>query len=171
MPYEGKGHCKMKNTLRFLSLLMALLTLIACFAACGGTDETETESGIETGAPSGETEGDGKIYDEYGREYVDDTVPKDLSFANDENNTITFFCRDDNRYWKMEVDVDELTEDTVSDAIYYRNITVEERLGITIAAIYQPGGYDGATLKHANWLQTLRNSVLNQTHDYEVAAV
>jgi len=171
MPHEGKGFFEMKNTLRFFALLMALVTLIACFAACGGTDETETETQVETEAPTGETEGDGKIYDEYGREYIEDSIPKDLSFAGAENNTITFFCRDDNAYWKMEMDVDELIDDTVSDAIYYRNVTVEERLGVTITAVFQAGGYSDANLTHEKFLQTLRNSVLNQAHDYDSAAV
>lgn len=156
----------MKNFIRLLCALLALLMLFTCLVACGGTKETETETESEQ-TSTVETETDNTRYDDWGRVYIEDTVPTDLSFKDAADNTVTFLCRDNSTYWKLEMDVDELIDETVNDAIYYRNVAVEERLGVVIDAIYQAGDYNDMP----TWNQTVRNSVLNRTHDFDSAAI
>lgn len=147
---------------KLICALLALLTVLGCLISCGGgQDATETEQTTETAAT--ETEEETKRLDEYGREYIEDDIPEDLTFKGAADNTVTFFAREAGVY-ALEMDCDELKEDTLNDAIYYRNVTVEERLGVTITQILQP--WDSTT-----WNQTLRNAVLNRTGDYDAAAI
>ena len=143
----------MKNFAKIATLILALLMVISCFVACGGNTDETTEK------PSSN-----KNVDEYGRDYVADSIPADLRF---DGETVTFFTRSDNEYWKIEMDTEATTNDTVNDAIFYRNATVEDRLGITIDQIQQPGTYG----VHTQWLQALRNTVLTKSGDYDCAAV
>ena len=86
----------MKDSVKLLSLFLALLTLVVCFAACGGTTETETDpEGNET-----ESETVTETESEDPRLAVKDDVPTDLDFANDPNNTVTFLGRSGNDFWE-----------------------------------------------------------------------
>ena len=140
---------------RVISLLLALILLLS-LAACGG-------SGEDTTAPKTDLNNDSNL-DQYGREYIDDSVPKDLRF---DGKDVTFFTRNDGVYWDIEMDTDSTINDTVNDAIFYRNDTVEKRLDIEINQISQAGTFG----PHTQWLQTLRNSVLTKTGDYDCAAI
>ena len=115
------------KTLRILSLFLALLMLLSVLAACGG-QPAETTKGAETTA---------KVQDEDPRQQVKDTVPTDLNYKGE---TVTFFVRDDTDMYKYEIACDELVNDTVFDAIHYRNIDVETRLGLEIKTIGQKKG-------------------------------
>ena len=137
---------------KLMCLALALIMTVACFAACGGNgDDTTlpTASGVK---------------DETGRNAVKDTVPTNLNFNGE---TVTFFVRDDNEMWKNEIDVEKTTNDTLFDAIYYRNATVEQRLGVTIEQIGQAGTFSVSD----SWNSTLRNCVLTKSGDYEAAAI
>ena len=101
------------------------------------------------------------------RQSVKVDLPADLNFASAADNTLTFFIRDDNDLWKFEMDVDELTDDTLWDAIYERNATVEQLLGVTITTIGQPGGFS----VRDSWNATLRNAVNTTTGDFDSAAI
>ena len=144
----------MKHFARLLGLIFALLMLVAAFAACGGAPEA-TEGIPETDPPAQETEGDDEIRD---------TVPADLRF---DGETVTFFVRNDSDLWKYEMDVDTIMNDTLYDAIYYRNKTVEERLGVTITTIAQAGSYSNRTA----WNDTLRTAVNTKLSDFDGAAI
>ena len=139
----------MRTSLKILCLVLSLLMLVACFAACGDSEETTLPkaSGTE---------------DESGRNAIKDTVPTDLNFNGD---TVTFFTRDDSDEYKHEMDVDKTTNDTLYDAIYYRNTMVEDRLGVTITQISQTFDFAG------QWNSTLRNAVLTKSGDFDAAAI
>ena len=148
----------MKAFTKSLSLVLALLMLVMCFASCGGGTETETEAG-----GSKETQAPVITETEDPRQAVKDDIPKDLTFADTANNTVTFFIRDDTPMWNNEIDVDEITDDSLWDAIYKRNQTVENRLGVTITTIGQPGTWG----PHTQWFQTLRNAVSTKSGDFD----
>ncbi len=137
---------------KLLCLVLALLMTVACFVACGGDGEDTT---LPTA--SGEQ-------DDTGRNSIKDTVPTDLKFSGE---TVTFFVRDDQEMWKNEIDVEKTTNNTLYDAIYYRNATVEQRLGIDIEQIGQAGSYNVSDA----WNSTLRNCVLTKSGDYDAAAI
>jgi hypothetical protein len=143
----------MKKFTKLTCLLIALLMVVACFASCGGSGEDTT---LPTA--SGITDND------TGRNAVKDTVPTDLKFNGEK---MTFFVRDDNDLWKNEIDVEKTTNNTLFDAIYYRNAAVEQRLGIDIEQIGQSGNFSASDA----WNSTLRNSVLTKSGDYEAAAI
>ena len=149
----------MKSLMKLLALVLACLMLVTTFVACGGSTETETQkNGAETGAPETDS---GKETD---ATVVEDDVPKDLRFNGE---TVTFFTRNDHDLWKYEMDVDTIMNDTLFDAIYYRNKTVEERLGVTIDTLEMAGTY----AKRAEWNDALRTAVNTQTGDYDAAAI
>ena len=155
----------MKHVTKLLALAMAFLLLVSSFAACNTTsNETEQKNGTATETEATQTEN--QNVDAYGREIIEDSVPTDLNYSTATNNTVTFFTRDSGEL-AIEMDADELIEDTLNDAIYRRNITVEERLGVTITQISQPGMWGD----HTTWLQTLRNAVNTKSGDFDAAAV
>lgn len=153
----------MKESAKFMCLVLALVmlaTLVSCGSANNQTHLKDSESQNEAG---GDIIKDDEHQD-LGRDSVKDTVPQDLRF---EGETVTFFVRDDNDLWKYEIDVENITDDTLLDAIYYRNTTVEDRLGITIKQIGQAGTYSVAD----SWNATLRNAVFTKSGDYDTAAI
>ena len=141
------------KTLRILSLFLALLMMLSVLAACGDQPAETTKSPETTGA----------AVEDDPRQQVKDTVPTDLNYKDE---TVTFFVRDDFDSYKYELACEELVNDTVYDAVHYRNIDVETRLGLEIKTI----GQNGAWGKHNEWNNTLSTSVLTNTGDYDGCA-
>ena len=115
----------MKKTIRIIALIMAILTLSGMFAACAetGTSETTTEADVaQTQAPVVETTAEETLY-----------APDDLAETYDFNETITIFMWSD--YTMMEFYAEE-TGDVIDDAIFNRNVAVEDRLGIEFEYVY-----------------------------------
>ncbi|MBR4292931.1 MAG: hypothetical protein IKT54_04900, partial [Clostridia bacterium] len=123
-----------KNALRAIALMMAVLTLIPAMIACA--DQTDTGTPADTtAAVQGGDAGDSVAtvapettnpYDANG--YLKDTLSPDLNFGGYKFNTLGWNTSLPDFYVEMD------TGDTVVDTIYYRNLAVEERLGITISA-------------------------------------
>ena len=142
----------MKKLTSLLCVVIAMLMVLACFASCGNGDETTLPKA------------NGSDNDEGGRNAVKDTVPTDLDFKGE---TMTFFVRDDNDLVNNEMDVEKTTNNTLFDAVYYRNTTVEDRLGIEIKQVAQACPYTNVE----PWNSTLRNAVLTKSGDYDSAAI
>ncbi len=148
--YERKKNMK---TARILSLFLALLMLLSVFTACGNTpDETTSNNGKETISP-----------DDNDRNQEKDTVPTDLKY---DGETVTFLVRNERDLTKYELSCEQLVNNPVYDAIHYRNIDVENRLGVKVKSIGQPGGFLDCTA----WNNTLSVSVLTNTGDFDGAA-
>jgi len=148
----------MKLFISILTLMLALSIFATSAVSCGSVEtDTETEGSKVTEVVT---------ESEDPRQAVKDDVPAGLNFSNVANNTVTFFVRDDSTLWKNELDVDEITDDTLYDAIYRRNDTVEQRLGVIITTIGQAGNY----ANHVAWNETLRNAVNTKTGDFDGTA-
>lgn len=114
----------------FILLLAACLTS-SSLVACSNTSEEETtldttpsqEETIET-----ETE-------------ITDDLPEGLRFSGE---SYTILSRDENN-WIHEMCTDELTGETVNDAVYNREIATEDRLNVAIDAHKTPGMGDNTT--------------------------
>ncbi len=156
----------MKGFTKILALVLVCLMTVSALVACGGTADTETQSGgQETMAPAETQNPDGGRYDAaFDRSSVSDDIPADLKFTGE---TVTFFTRNDDELWKYEMDVDTIMNDTLYDALYYRNKTVEERLGVTISTIAQAGNYSN----RLTWNDTLRTAVNTKSGDFDAAAI
>ncbi len=141
------------KTVKAFSFLLTLLMLISAFVACGNTP-AET-----TGKPGGSSVD--KPDDD--QQEIEDTVPTDLNYAGE---TVTFLTRDNKEKYKYELACDELLNDTLYDAIHYRNIDVETRLGLKFRTL----GRDGSYSNFAQWNEALSISVLTNTGDYDGAA-
>lgn len=143
---------------QLLALLLALLTLMSVLVSCGGDADTDVQTGDkETGnaVESGNDETE-----------VMHNLPADLNFASNSNPIITFFVRTGGLY-EQEMYVEEVTEDTLPDAIYWRNQTVQNQLGVEIQQIAQLCGWSN----YSDWNSTLRNAIQTETHDFDMAAI
>ena len=109
-----------------------------------------------------ETDSDGE--DLYEVTVPEDTVPDSLNFSGE---NITFLVRGDNDLWKNEMDTVSVGQHSLFDAVYYRNMTVENELGVGIVQISAPGDYSN----HKNWNSMLRNAVLTKSGDFDAAAI
>ncbi len=142
---------------KILAALLALLTVLS-LVACGGNPAETSKTPDTTTPPIGSDD-----------DTVKDDVPADLNFKNDPDNTITFFVRSNTELFLHEICSDELTKDTLYDAIHYRNMDVESRLGVEIKQIEQLGSEIGTDWQ--TWNETLATSVLTNTQDYDAAAI
>ena len=98
----------MKNLKRILSLMLVLMMVLPMLVACG--DHKGNSSG----------EGGGTITE------TDTVVPDDVKFSGE---TFTILCREDNAWgnWLHEIAADEDAPELVNEAVYKRNLEVEER--------------------------------------------
>ncbi|MBQ9079868.1 MAG: carbohydrate ABC transporter substrate-binding protein [Clostridia bacterium] len=134
-----------KNTsLRLVCLFIAVLMTFCVFAACAKNNDDTPGSDTTTAAQGGNADnpsdtsgnsGDGTVVDSNLDEngFIKDNVPDDLNY----NQTITLLYWSDREHEEFEVA--EQTGDNVGDAIFLRNLTIEDRLGITMEFISTPG--------------------------------
>ena len=135
---------------KILSLFLALLMLLSVFAACGNKPAETTPDNSKVTDPT----------DNNGRDEIKDTVPTDLKYNNE---TVTFLVRDGSNMNMYELACEELLNDPLYDAIHYRNIDVEQRLGVKIQSDTRPGGFEN----YQAWNEAFSVSVLNNTGDYD----
>ncbi len=125
----------MKNFKKVLCLLLVALMLAAALVACkrdkGNTDSsesvTETETEIQT--------------TKWGDVVIDNEIPEELDYN---GKTVNILVRSGEQYrreWFTEKPVDSLQQE-----IYYRNLEVEDELGVTLNFILQAEGPNCETI-------------------------
>ena len=133
------------NTKRILALLLVCLMTLPCLAACNfGKTETNTGGGQLT--------------------ETDTIVPEDLKFTGE---TFTVLCREDNAWgqWLHEIAADEDATELVNEAVYKRNLEVEERFELAEFKAYAiPGQY----AVHDDFINTFKNSILANSGSYDL---
>ena len=148
----------MNAILKTVSLILVAVLMVAVLAACGGNP---ADKGGKDTTPSDTKPSNG-------RDTIEDTVPTDLNYADRSDNTITFFARNNMDIFKYELCCEELMNDTLYDAIHYRNIDVENRLGVKIKQILQAGAYGP---DENAWFEVLSTAVNTNSSDYDGAAI
>ena len=146
---------QMKLIARLLALLMACLMLATVVVAC---DQSSTQNGGTTGGGNSGLKDDN--YDVNGR--LKDDLPDTLNYQGEEV-TILHWSNPEN----PEFEQAEITGDNVRDAIYDRNMTVEDRLNVDLVFVGIPGhGGDRATfIKHVDSVYSAN------TQDYDLVSV
>lgn len=133
----------MKNStiLRSLTAILSALALTVCMISCN--DEKSPSPGSSGSVTSQVTQSDTDASDTTTRPLTDpngfliDDLPQDLHFGNADVNFLVWSDVEN-----PEFDITEATGDTVNDAIYYRNLRVEERLGVNLVFDAVPGNYN-----------------------------
>ncbi len=141
------------KTKRIIALLLAALLLGSTITACGGTTE-------ET-APAGETVATETTAAEETVEETEAFPP--LEEKNFGGKDVNMFLRTE---WEYEFVVEEETGANVSDAIFRRNMAVEEKHGVNLNFIDQAGAWGS----HTAFTNTIHNSVLAGDGAYDMIA-
>ena len=131
-----------------LSLIL-IISLLAGLSSCGdSSSEDTTGTPTTTSAPE---------------ETKRDDLPDDLDFAGAE---IKFLCRDSdaNSGYRNELDFTEEDGDLVNDAIYKRNLDVQERLNVKFTMQTVNGSWGNRN----EYLGLVRDSVLAGDDAYDI---
>ncbi len=106
-------------------LLAMLLAMLLVTVSCGGTEEPAAEDTTDTAAQTAETETERLAPTLAGTDYDGHTF-RFIFFDNTViNEWVGIPC---------DLDVEEANGDMLNDSVYYRNLTVEEALNVTITA-------------------------------------
>ena len=109
----------MKIYAKIVALVIAVLMVACCFVACGDKPDVTTPDPGQSNTNA----------------TVKDDLPEGLNFSGEKDNTITCFGRGTEPITQNEMDAPEVTNEEISDAIYYRNRDIEARLGVKIDRI------------------------------------
>ncbi len=119
-----------KNLIRTTSLLLAALMTLPVLASCGGDGGTVTTDAVTNSA---ETEAE--TIDPNDRSQTKDSLPDNLDFN---GRTFGVFCDSTARNEEFYAGLGEETGEVVEDAVYRRNLSVQERLNI----VFKSDSYD-----------------------------
>ncbi|MBQ3708572.1 MAG: hypothetical protein II889_11805 [Clostridia bacterium] len=141
-----------------ISLLLAVLLFLSAFG-CSNKPAAEDGADAQTGgAPAAEEIAPAETKPE--TLYPSDDLPEGLSY---DGTTVNVFG------WSgpvlVEFYVEEQNGEIVNDAIYARNMAVEERLGITLTYRLEPGAYD----QRNDWVRVLGNSISAGDGAYDIS--
>ena len=137
----------MKITAKILSILLAALMLVS-IVACGkgNSEETTTSADAAATTTSDAVTTTESPYDENG--YLKSSLPEDLDFG-DETVTVLWWTDVE----KPEFIAEDVTGELINDAIYQRNVNVQEKLGVKLAWDSTKGQYnDGVGAAYAQYV-------------------
>ncbi len=147
----------MKKYLRIIAFVMAMLTISGMLAACANTDDPEVTTEAEAPAVASTTAPKPGSTEE-----VTLYPPDDLEEAYNFDTKITVYMWSD--YTMMEFYAEE-SGDIIDDAIYGRNNDVENRLGITLEFVQEPG----SSKKMTTWMGRAEND-WQADNEYDIYA-
>lgn len=136
---------------RITAFLLALLTLLPVIASCADKTNAPSVGETLTVAVDGVTETEG----ETDRASIKDGVPA-LNYDGRDFRVIYH----DSQFYIMDVVAEELNGDVINDAVYRRNLNVEERLGVNITPI--PAGSNSTGV-----IDVAKPSILAASDDYD----
>ena len=142
----------MMNKTRVLAALLAAVILLSALCSCGTAEEETGTTAATTADLPAVTEAETEITDD---------LPDDLNYNDDE---IVILSRYREGWTSGEIAVEKLIGEPVNDAVFERNKAVEERLGVKLVSVEEPG--DSAY----NVTNKAALSVKSGTHEYDVMA-
>ncbi|NLK39395.1 MAG: hypothetical protein GX303_03985 [Clostridiales bacterium] len=114
--------------LRIFGFLLLLCMLVSVFAACADKNGSKTDTSASDNTNAEDTN---DLYDKDG--YLKDSLPSNLNYNNKKVSILGWITSPSEFY------VEETIGENVSDAIYYRNLAVQERLGVELDFTLIPG--------------------------------
>ncbi len=134
-------------------LLLAVLMLMTAASCSEPADSTNTDT---TAAPAAvETEA---AETELTRANYPDTLDPSLKF---DGSSYRVLCRSDDYFEGGEIVVEEQSGDIVNDAIYKKNMSVEERLGVSIESVLT---------EYAEYNNMIKKNIQADLSVYDIAA-
>ena len=141
--------------LRILSAILAFAMLGLFLASCAETTETiETQ---ESEMPSTEAPA---VTEEETEEIITDDLPE-LDYGGDE---VVIVSRYREGWTSGEIAVEKITDEPVNDAVYERNVSVEERLKVKIVSL-EENNNDPTSL-----MSQITTNIKSGTDDYDIVA-
>ena len=134
---------------RILICLLAALLLTSCGSASADETTADTSAVSEETTPA-ETE---TTVDDFFKVAAEDNGGKTFSLLTTETQ-------------QYEYDALELTGDVINDAVYHRNLAVEELLGIDFNFIYKPGDW----VNKDSFCQLITNSIMAADGAYDIVS-
>jgi len=118
-------------SIRMASILLAALTVLPCAVSCGGTDDGDG-SAVTDNVPTTKAAEDSaavETADPDDRTQTRDSLPEGLDF---DGRVFSIYCGNADLNRMYYAGPDEETGDVVDDAVYKRNLSVSERLNISL---------------------------------------
>ena len=140
---------------RSLALILAALLAALPIASCGGSSTT-----ADTTAPSGDTTAAPETESLTGRDAVMSDLPADLDFGGE---TVTILCREEEVFAREFVAAEE-NGDVINDAVYHRNMAVEDALNIDLAVMTRLGNWG----QHTAFMDAVKGEVLAGDTTYDI---
>ena len=149
-----------RQSLKIGALLLAAAMMLPGWAGCSETTSDEPsspQSGGEQQTPSDQTD---TPETEAETEYPCDNLPGDLDYGGGEVSVFGWSGPN-----LVEFYVEEQNGEIVNDAIYARNLAVEERLNIGLTYHLEPGAYD----QRNDWVRILSASITAGDGAYDIS--
>ncbi len=145
----------MMHSSKQVALLLVLAMLAGMVTACGSDTKVQTDPDMtETTETTDTTQTEDTLYE------LDD-LPSDLNFG---GATVTTLGREG--LSAIEFFAEEMNGELVNDAIYQRNLNVEDRLGVKLEYVMKPGTYNDM----AEWMGAVTSSVQAGDKAYDMVA-
>lgn len=145
----------MKKVLSLLLVIAMLFIVSAC--ASGGNNDTTTSGTSGNDGKDTTTSEEPSVTEDPTPTNVKDT----LGEHNFNNAVYTILSR---KNTASEVKSTEVTGDLVKDAVYTRNAAVEDRFGVKIKVVEQPGDWGD----RETFIATVQTAFLSGGHDYDL---
>ena len=151
------------KSIRIISVFLIILMLAATMVACANTPD---DGAVETTTPTGEAADTTPVQGEIEETTPAETapalqLPEGLSFNKD---TFTIFTWSNQTQW--EWDAEDYTGELLDDAIYDRKLETEERVGVTLNFIKEPGEWENRN----NFINKLAASVMSGAKAYDLVS-
>lgn len=141
--------------LRWISALLAVAMLSASFASCGEPiDESETNETVATTDAPAATEEETELI-------VEHDLPEELDYGKDE---VVIVSRYREGWTSGEIAVEKITNEPVNDAVYERNVAVEDELNIKINSL-EENNHDPSAL-----MTQISTNIKSGSGDYDIVA-
>ncbi len=137
---------------RILAAMLAALALMPTLAACAN-DTSDTETDADTSAST--------VQESEAETRVTDDLPANLNYGGDE---IVIASRYREGWTSGELTVEKTIGEPVNDAVFERNKTVEERLGVTLTNI--PDSEPDAS----DYMQKISTVIMSGEDEYDIVA-